>query len=224
MHDDLRLAPVGERLAELLGRAGAGARRDTAPETLPGDPVVLLENLRFDPGEEADDQAFAGRLAELADAYVDDAFGAAHRAHASVSRLARADARERTPGGGRPADATRGRGALAGCCTIPARPYVAILGGAKVSDKLAVIESLIDRVDALLIGGAMAFTFIAADGGEVGDSLCERDRFDEVRAAQAAGPRARRADRGAPRRRRGDRDLAAGRAAHGAGRPRSPAA
>jgi phosphoglycerate kinase len=181
-HDELRLAPVAGRLAALLGEP-VRALPDTAPEAVPDDPVVLLENLRFDPGEEADDQAFAGRLAELADAYVDDAFGAAHRAHASVSAL--------------PAlMLASGRAAVAGrlmqrevevlgrLLHDPARPYVAILGGAKVSDKLAVIESLIDRVDALLIGGAMAFTLIAADGGEIGASLCERDRFEEVRATR----------------------------------------
>ncbi len=132
---------------------------------------MLLENLRFDPGEEADDPAFAGRLAELADAYVDDAFGAAHRAHASVRALARA----LMLASGRPAVAgrlmQREVEVLGRLLHDPARPYVAILGGAKVSDKLAVIESLIDRVDALLIGGAMAFTLIAADGGEVGASL-----------------------------------------------------
>jgi phosphoglycerate kinase len=181
-HDELRLAPVGERLAALLGEP-VQALPDTAPATLPDDPVVLLENLRFDPGEEADDQAFAGRLAELADAYVDDAFGAAHRAHASVSALPAL-----MLASGRPAVAgrlmQREVEVLGRLLHDPARPYVAILGGAKVSDKLAVIESLIDRVDALLIGGAMAFTLIAAGGGEIGNSLCERDRFEEVRATQ----------------------------------------
>jgi phosphoglycerate kinase len=145
---------------------------------------VLLENLRFDPGEEADDPVFAGRLADLADGYVDDAFGAAHRAHASVSALP-----ELMLASGRPAVAgrlmQREVEVLARLLHDPARPYVAILGGAKVGDKLGVIEALIDRVDALLIGGAMAFTLIAAAGGEVGNSLVERERFDEVRAARA---------------------------------------
>jgi phosphoglycerate kinase len=181
-HDELRLAPVGERLAALLGEP-VRTLPDTAPAALPDDPVVLLENLRFDPGEEADDQAFAGRLAELADAYVDDAFGAAHRAHASVTALPAL-----MLASGRPAVAgrlmQREVEVLGRLLHDPARPYVAILGGAKVSDKLAVIESLIDRVDALLIGGAMAFTLIAADGGEIGASLCERDRFEEVRATR----------------------------------------
>jgi phosphoglycerate kinase len=181
--DELRLAPVGKRLAELLEEPVAMAV-ETTPAQLPADPIVLLENLRFDPGEEGDDHAFAGRLAELADAYVDDAFGAAHRSHASVHALP--DLMLAT---GRPAVAgrlmQREVEVLTRLLHEPARPYVAILGGAKVSDKLAVIDSLIDRVDALLVGGAMAFTLIAAEGGEIGESLCERDRFDDVREATA---------------------------------------
>jgi phosphoglycerate kinase len=188
--DELRLAPVADRLAELLERDVMPLDDVVGPEVEavtnhlePGE-VVLLENLRFDPGEEADDPAFAGRLAELADAYVDDAFGAVHRAHASVVALP-----ELLRASGRPAVGGRllqrevevlGR-LLAG----PDEPYVAILGGAKVSDKLSTIRALADRVDAMLIGGAMAFTLIAADGGEVGTSLVERDRFEEVREARA---------------------------------------
>jgi phosphoglycerate kinase len=143
-----------------------------------------LENLRFDPGEEANDPAFAGRLAELADAYVDDAFGAVHRAHASVSALPdlmRASGREAVAG----RLLEREVEVLSRLLIDPDRPYVAVLGGAKVSDKLATIGALVERVDALLIGGAMAFTLIAADGGEVGASLVEPERFDEVRAARA---------------------------------------
>jgi phosphoglycerate kinase len=181
--DDLRLGPVGVRLAELLDRPVTTL--DTpVPDGLPADEVVLLENLRFEVGEEANDPEFAGRLAELADAYVDDAFGAAHRAHASVSALP-----ELMIASGRPAVAgrliQREVEVLSGLLDEPARPYVAILGGAKVSDKLATIGALLDRVDALLIGGAMAFTLIAADGGAIGDSLVEPDRFDDVRAARA---------------------------------------
>jgi phosphoglycerate kinase len=185
--DDLRLGPVADRLAELL-EVDVMALDEVVgdgPEAVcahiePGD-VVLLENLRFDPGEEANDVRFAGRLAELADAYVDDAFGAAHRAHASVAALP-----DLMLASGRPAVAGRllqrevdvlGR-LLAG----PDRPYVAVLGGVKVSDKLGVLGALVERVDALLIGGAMAFTLIAADGGDVGGSLVEPDRFEEVRA------------------------------------------
>ena len=183
VEEGLRLAPVGERLAELLGEPVV-ALQDPAPDELPEAPVVLLENLRFDPGEEADDPAFAGRLADLADAYVDDAFGAIHRAHASVDALPdlmRSSGRVTVAG----RLVEREVEVLSTLLRDPDRPYVAILGGAKVSDKLAVIDSLIDRVDALLIGGAMAFTLIAADGGEVANSLVERDRFDDVRAARA---------------------------------------
>ena len=181
--EDLRLAPVGARLAELI-EDPVVTLDETAPVGVPDAPIVLLENLRFDPGEEEDDVAFAGRLAELADVYVDDAFGAAHRAHASVSALP-----DLMLASGRHAVAgrlmQREVEILGSLVRDPARPYVAILGGAKVSDKLAVIGSLIERVDALLIGGAMAFTLLAAEGGRIGASLAEPDRFDEVRSAQA---------------------------------------
>ena len=184
---DLRLGPVADRLAELLGVdvmaldevVGDGPEAACA-HIEPGE-VVLLENLRFHPGEEADDVRFAGQLAELADAYVNDAFGAAHRAHASVSALP-----DLMLASGRPAVAgrllQREVEVLGRLLTDPDRPYVAVLGGAKVSDKLGVLDALVERVDALLIGGAMAFTLIAADGGEVGESLVEPERFDEVRA------------------------------------------
>jgi phosphoglycerate kinase len=191
VREDLRLAPAGARLAELLERP-VTALKETTPGELPNDAVIALENLRFDPGEEANDPAFAGKLADLADAYVDDAFGAVHRAHASVSALP-----ELMLASGRPAVAgrllQREVEVLSRLLHEPARPYVAVLGGAKVSDKLGTINALVDRVDALLIGGAMAFTLIAADGGSIGDSLVEPNRFDEVRAA-----RARAAERGIP--------------------------
>ena len=181
VRDDLRLAPAAARLAELLVRP-VTALAATTPAELPDDDVILLENLRFDTGEEANDPAFAGRLAELVDAYVDDAFGAVHRAHASVSALP-----ELMLASGRPAVAgrllQREVEVLSTLLHEAARPYVAILGGAKVSDKLGTINALVDRVDALLVGGAMAFTLIAAGRGEVGDSLVEPDRFDEVREA-----------------------------------------
>jgi phosphoglycerate kinase len=185
--DDLRLAPVADRLAELLEVEVMALDEvvGDGPEAVcahieQGD-VVLLENLRFDPGEEANDVRFAGRLAELADAYVDDAFGAAHRAHASVVALPdlmRASGRAAVAG----RLLQREVEVLGRLLRDPDRPYVAVLGGAKVSDKLGVLGALAERADALLIGGAMAFTLIAADGGEIGDSLVERDRFDEVRA------------------------------------------
>ncbi len=190
----LRLGPVAELLRQSLNRVVEYVPTDgvLSPEVeqscqaLAFEPgrLVLLENLRFDPGEQANDRAFAQRLAGLADVYVDDAFGAVHRAHASVVAL---PAVVREQGG----DAVAGRllqreiEALSRLVADPARPYVAVLGGAKVSDKLGTIGALVERVDALLIGGAMAFTFLAADGGSVGDSLIELERFDGVRAARA---------------------------------------
>jgi phosphoglycerate kinase len=190
----LRLGPVAERLAGLLDRAVEYVPTDgvLSPEveascrTLAPEPgrVILLENLRFDPGEEANDRAFAMRLAGLSDAYVDDAFGAVHRAHASVAALPEALLEQgRSTAAGRLLQ--REVEALSRLLLEPARPYVAVLGGAKVSDKLGTIGALVERVDALLIGGAMAFTFIASEGGSVGTSLVEPDRFDEVRAARA---------------------------------------
>jgi phosphoglycerate kinase len=190
----LRLRPVAELLRRFLDRMVEYVPTDgvLSPEVeqscqaLAFEPgrLVLLENLRFDPGEEANDRAFAQRLAGLADLYVDDAFGAVHRAHASVVALpAVVQEQGRDTAGGRLLQ--REVEALSRLVDDPARPYVAVLGGAKVSDKLATIGALVERVDALLIGGAMAFTFLAADGGSVGDSLVELDRFDEVRAARA---------------------------------------
>jgi len=181
--EDLRLAPVAAALAEHL-ETSVTALDEVTPDTLPDERVVVLENLRFDPGEEANDVAFAGALAEYADAYVDDAFGAVHRAHASVAALP-----ELMLASGRAAVAgrlvEREVSVLGRLLVDPPRPFVAILGGAKVSDKLGVIASLTERVDALVIGGAMAFTLIAAEGGKVGASLVEADRFDDVHRALA---------------------------------------
>jgi phosphoglycerate kinase len=181
--EDLRLAPVAAVLAEHL-ETSVTALDEVTPDALPDDRVVVLENLRFDPGEEANDVAFAGALAEYADVYVDDAFGAVHRAHASVAALP-----ELILASGRAAVAgrliEREVRALGRLLTDPARPFVAILGGAKVSDKLGVIASLTERVDALVIGGAMAFTLIAAEGGKVGSSMVEEDRIDDVHRALA---------------------------------------
>jgi phosphoglycerate kinase len=179
--EELRLDPVAARLKEAGGFAVhkldevTGEAVSAACGKLePGD-VALLENLRFDPREEENDAAFAEDLASLADAYVDDAFGAAHRAHASVVGVA-----ERLP-------AAAGRlmqkeiEVLSRLTSGPETPFLAILGGAKVSDKLGVIDALLERVDALLVGGAMAFTFLASQGAEVGGSLVEEDRLDDVR-------------------------------------------
>lgn len=180
--DDLRMDPVAKRLADLSGVEVTKVDEVVGPEAGgaagslgPGE-LLLLENLRFDPGEEANDPSFAGALASLTDAYVNDAFGAAHRAHASVVGVA-----EHLPAAAGLLMA-REVEVLSRLLEGPDEPFVAILGGAKVSDKLGVVRSLLDRVDALLIGGAMAFTFILAQGGEVGGSLVEPDRVEEVRA------------------------------------------
>ncbi len=176
--DGLRLDPVARRLGELLGApvrqlpdcVGPEVTRAVA-EMRNGD-VVLLENLRFHPEEEANDERFARALASLADLYVNDAFGTAHRAHASTVGI------------------TRFLPAVAGLLmekeltylsrTLedPRRPFVAILGGKKVSDKIGVIRNLLTRADTLLIGGAMSYTFLRAKGLEVGASLCEDDKLD----------------------------------------------
>lgn len=181
--EDLRLARVGAALGEALGRDVQALERvigdDVRGAVSSGGPgaVFLLENLRFDPRETANDPSLASELAALADAYVDDAFGAAHRAHASVVGVA-----ERLPNAaGRLMQ--REIEVLSRLLADPERPFIAILGGAKVSDKLATVNALVDRVDALLIGGAMAFSFLAAAGIEVGNSLVEPDRYDEVREA-----------------------------------------
>jgi len=181
-----RLAPVSSRLSELLGtevrQLGPAASEETraAVGALGQGQAALLENLRFDPGEESNDPVFADALAALGQLYVDDAFGAAHRAHASVVGVA-----ERLPSAsGRLMQ--REVEVLSRLLEGADRPYVAILGGAKVSDKLATVNALIDRVDALLIGGAMAFTFLAANGAQIGTSLMEPARFDDVRAAMAS--------------------------------------
>ena len=177
---ELSLAPVADRLSELLNRpvdAASDVVGDDARAKCASDAeVVLLENLRFEPGEEKNDPDLAEALAALADIYVNDAFGAAHRAHASIVGVA-----ERLPSAA--GYLLRNEVERLGhVLEDPERPYVAVLGGAKVSDKLAVIGNLLDRVDAIAIGGAMAFTLLVARGEDVGRSLVERDRVDEVRA------------------------------------------
>jgi phosphoglycerate kinase len=178
----LSLTPVAERLGELLGAPVTTTATTTGPEVEPavanlrdGD-VLLLENLRFNTGEETNDPAFADSLARLGDLYVDDAFGAAHRAHASIVGVA-----ERLPSfaGLLLLRETETLGRL---LERPARPFVAILGGAKVSDKLGVVRRLLDRVDRLLIGGGMANTFLLAEGFEIGRSLAEAERMDDAKA------------------------------------------
>jgi phosphoglycerate kinase len=159
----LSLEPVRARLEELLGEPVAFAPSlDDVPEA----DVVLLENVRFDPGETKDDQALAERYRALADAYVDDAFGAAHRAHASTHAAARLFDR-RAAG----LLLQREVETLTSILTSPARPFVAVVGGAKVTDKIGVLERFLEVADEVLIGGAMAFPFLAAQGHDVGDSL-----------------------------------------------------
>ena len=176
------LRPAAERLSELLGRTvvfaedcvGEPARR--AVEQAGAGGVVLLENLRFHAEEEKNDPAFAKQLASLADVYVNDAFGSAHRAHASTEGIV-----HYLPQSAAGLLMAKEIAHLGRVLERPDRPFVAILGGAKVSDKLEVIENLIPRVDALLIGGAMAYTFLKARGIEVGKSLVEAELLDTAR-------------------------------------------
>ncbi len=187
--DKYSLEPVAAVLGDLLGLpvgfvddvAGDQAAR-AAEELAPGQ-VLLLQNLRFEPGEEANDPAFAERLAALAELYVDDAFGAAHRAHASVVGVA-----ERLPAYAGFLLASEVK-ELSRLLEGPASPFVAVLGGSKVSDKLAVLSNLLGRVDTLVIGGGMCFTFLAAQGHGVGDSLFEPDQVDAVRDLMARAER-----------------------------------
>jgi len=181
------LAPVAERLGELLGTDVALAPHIADPATihqtraLPAGAVMLVENLRFDPGEEANDPAFVRQLAGLADVYVDDAFGAAHRAHASIV----GPPHMMPSAGGRLL--AREVDVLTQLLERPKRPFVVVLGGVKVSDKLGVIDALLDRCDQLLIGGAMAFTFLVADGGHVGHSFVEAAQVEHCRQLLATG-------------------------------------
>ncbi len=183
---ELSLEPAGARLAELLDCevlladdcVGDGPRKVVSD--LRDGQVALLENLRFHEGEPENDEAFAKELARLAEVYVNDAFGAAHRAHASVSALPQL-LRERAAG----RLMHRELEALGHLMTDPPRPYVAVLGGAKVSDKIGVLESLMTKVDTLVIGGAMANTFLAAQGHELGRSLVEEDKLPLARSLLA---------------------------------------
>ena len=179
---DMSLAPVAKRLSELLERPvtfAADCVGDVAEKAVKDAPeggVVLLENLRFHPEEEKNDQAFAQKLCKLCDVYVNDAFGAAHRAHASVDALVKL-----VPVSGAGLLMEKELKYLGQALEKPARPFVAILGGAKVSDKIEVIENLIPRVDTLIIGGAMAYTFFKAMNLPVGRSLVEDDKLDAAR-------------------------------------------
>ena len=183
---EMSLRPVAMRVGELLSRSVTfaedciGAAAEQAVERAGTGGIVLLENLRFHPEEEKNDTEFARQLAAHADAYVNDAFGAAHRAHASVEAIVRF-----LPEAGAGLLMEKELQYLGDAVTNPARPFLSILGGAKVSDKIEVIENLIPRVDALLIGGAMAYTFFKAMGKPVGRSLVEDDKMGEARDIQA---------------------------------------
>jgi phosphoglycerate kinase len=183
------VAPVARRLGELLGATVqtapvvAGPEAEAAARALAPGEVLLLENTRFEPGEETNDPALARAMARLADVFVNDAFGAAHRAHASTVGVARL----------LPSYAglllQREAAILSRLLRDPERPFVAVLGGAKVSDKLAVVGHLLERVDALLLGGGMANTLLLAQGREIGASLAEPDRVPEARQLLADADR-----------------------------------
>ena len=181
------LAPVAARLTELLGTTVELAADTIGPDAkakaaaLQNGQAVLLENTRFDPREEKNDPEFAKELASMADIFVNDAFGAAHRAHASTAGVAQH--------GGLPAVCgyliQKEIGVMGKALSDPARPFVAILGGAKVSDKIGVINNLIDKVDTLIIGGGMAYTIFAAQGLNIGTSICEHDKIELAREMMA---------------------------------------
>ena len=178
---ELSLQVVADRLSELLGKpvvmakdvVGEDAKAKVA--ALQGGQIMLLENLRFDPREEKNDPSFAKELASMAELYVSDAFGTVHRAHASTAGVAAF----------LPAVSgllvARELEVMGGALDNPKRPFVAVLGGAKVSDKINVINNLLDKADTVIIGGGMAYTFAKAQGGSIGKSLCEDDKLDYAR-------------------------------------------
>ena len=190
----MSLKPVAEKLSELLGQPVTfvddciGAEVEQAVAAMKNGDVVLLENVRYYNEEEANDPVFAEKLAKVADVYVNDAFGAAHRAHASTEGVARLVAKR----GGKCAAGLlmeRELKFLGDELQNPARPFVVILGGAKVSDKIKVIDRLLEKADAILIGGAMAYTFQLAHGGKVGKSLVEPDHKQTALDAEAKAKR-----------------------------------
>src|SRR5699024_10781869 len=176
--DNLRLDPVAERLSELLGKevvktdAVYGKEVNEALSQVSDGDIVLIENVRFEPGEEKNDPELVQAFAAMADLYVNDAFGAAHRAHASTTGVA-----EKLPVAAgflmeKEIDV------LGKALENPDRPFTAIIGGAKVKDKINVIDHLLDKVDNLIIGGGLAYTFVKAQGHEIGKSLLEEDKID----------------------------------------------
>ena len=176
--EKLSLAPVAVRLSQLLGQevifakdvVGDDAKAKAA--ALQSGQIMLLENLRFDPREEKNDPSFAKELADMAELYVSDAFGSVHRAHASTAGVAAF----------LPAVSgllvAKELEIMGGALNDPKRPFVAVLGGAKVSDKIGVINNLLERANTIVIGGGMAYTFAKAQGGSIGKSLCENDKLD----------------------------------------------
>ena len=180
--DELRLDPVAERLADLLGRSVfkadevIGIEVEEKADELKEGEILLLENVRFHPGEEKNDPELARAFSGLADLYVNDAFGAAHRAHASTAGIA-----EYLP-------AVAGflmkkeLDTLGQALEDPERPFTAIIGGAKVKDKIGVIDNLLDKVDNLLVGGGLSYTFLKAKGLEIGKSLLEEEKLDQAQA------------------------------------------
>ncbi len=190
VQDGLRLRPVGERLSQLLRRNvpvtgdALGPGTEDAVKRMRNGEAILLENLRFHAEEERNDPAFAKALASYADVFVNDAFGTAHRAHASTVGIAAF----------LPAYAgllmEREIAALSSLLENPRRPFAAILGGAKVSDKIGVIDHLLTKIDLLILGGGMANTFLLAKGKSVGKSLAEHDRVDDARRILAAAEKA----------------------------------
>ena len=187
---ELSLAPVAPVLAAKLQRPVlfledcVGEEVKAAVSELADGDVALLENLRFNPGERANDDAFVDQLAELADAYVNDAFGTAHRAHASTYGVAR-----RLPIRVSGYVIARELKYLGDKTAQPERPFVVILGGAKVSDKIQVIDALLDKADTLIVGGAMAYTFALAQGKTIGDSqIGQQFRLLVVGIKQVDGP------------------------------------
>jgi phosphoglycerate kinase len=186
----LSLRPVAERLEQLLGRPVAfcpevtGPEMERAVEALGDGQVVLLENLRFHPGETKNDPELARAWARRVDAYVNDAFGSAHRAHASTAGIAALVAR-RAAG-----DLMRREVENLQAVREPKRPLLCLLGGAKVSDKLAVLEALAPHADVLAVGGAMAYTFLRAEGLPTGSSLVEEERVEDARRVKQAASKA----------------------------------
>lgn len=185
VNPEFSLAPVAKKLSEVLGEEvlfvstpiGQGAEKDL--ESLKDGQVALMENIRYYKAEEAkdDDMTFANELAKLGDFYVNDAFGAAHRNHTSTAKLAKVL---------KPAVSgllmEKELECLGGALNNPVRPFTAIVGGAKVSTKIGVLENLIDKVDNIIIGGGMTYTFVKADGFSVGNSICEEDQVDTAKA------------------------------------------